>query len=518
MKNNVGHDIPDAILQQLNLGLYGRDEDARTAPKSPKSLPQRNAGENKIVDSIEDAIRLSGLQDGMTISFHHHFREGDYILNQVMDVIARMGFKGLKVASSSLTGIHSPLIEHIKSGVVTRLESSGCRGKLADAVSHGLLPEPMIFRSHGGRASAIADGRLKIDVAFLGASVSDPFGNASGVCLDDTLENVAECGSLGYAKVDAQYADKVVILTNNIVGFPNMAGGIKGTQVDCVVKVDSIGDPGKISAGAARYTTNPRDLLIAEEAAKVVMNSGYFEDGFSIQTGTGGSALAVTRFLADEMVSRGIKAKFGLGGITGQMVKLHEQGLIETLLDVQCFDTVAAASLRNNPRHFEIDGNDYASPFNRGAAINQLDIVILSALEIDTSFNVNVLMGSDGIIRGAIGGHPDTAAGAALTVIVSPLIRGRIPCVVDAVNTLCTDGRSCDVLVTDAGIAVNPNRPEVAERLTAAGIKLSTIGQLKLDAEAVVGRPDALPFGERIVAVVTAPDGNVIDVVYEIND
>lgn len=511
MKNSIGHEIDEALVESMGFGIYGRDKDPRTTKKG------EDHG-SKMVASIEEAIKLSGLKDGMTISFHHHFRSGDQVLNQVMDVIAKMGIKNLKLAPSSLTDVHAPLIEHIKNGVVTSIESSGCRGTLADEISHGLMDKPVVFRSHGGRASAIADGRLHIDVAFLGATVSDEFGNASGVCLNESVKSAAECGSLGYAKVDAQYADKVIIITNNIVDFPNAAGGIPGNQVDYVVKVDSIGDPSKISAGAARFTKNPRDLMIAEKAAEVIIKSGYFKDGMSLQTGTGGASLAVTRFLADAMVEQGVKARFALGGITGQIVKLHEQGLIETLLDVQDFDVQAASSLRSNPKHHEIDGNTYASPFDRAAAINQLDVVVLSALEIDTSFNVNVLVGSDGIIRGAIGGHPDTAAGAKLTVIVTPVIRGRIPCVVDKVSTLCTDGANCDVLVTDAGVAVNPARPEVAEALTKAGVVLTTIEKLKEDAEAVVGKPDPLPFGEKVVALVTAPDGTVIDEVHEICD
>ena len=38
-------------------------------------------------------------------------------------------------------------------------------------------------------------------------------------------------------------------------------------------------------------------------------------------------------------------------------------------------------------------------------------MVILSALEIDLDFNVNVITGSDGVMRGASGGHCDVAAG-----------------------------------------------------------------------------------------------------------
>ena len=140
-------------------------------------------------------------------------------------------------------------------------------------------------------------------------------------------------------------------------------------------------------------------------------------------------------------------------------------------------------------------------------------MVVLSALEIDTDFNVNVLTGSDGVIRGAIGGHPDTAAGAALTVVVCPLLRGRIPCVVERVGTLVTPGHTVDVLVTDQGVAVNPLRPEVRARLEQADIDLVDIHELRDTAEAMTGKPDPIRFTDRIVGLVTYRDGSVIDVI-----
>lgn len=100
------------------------------------------------------------------------------------------------------------------------------------------------------------------------------------------------------------------------------------------------------------------------------------------------------------MLEKGIKARFALGGITGQIVSMHEEGLISKILDVQSFDLIAANSLKNNRFHQQIDASYYASYVNRGAAVNQLDFVVLSALEIDVDFNVNVLTGSDGVIRG----------------------------------------------------------------------------------------------------------------------
>ena len=464
--------------------------------------------------SLEEAIRRSGLKDGMTISFHHHFRGGDKVVNLVVDKLAEMGYKNLHLAASSLSDVHAPLIEHIKNGVITKISTSGLRGTLADAISRGLMEEPVVFRSHGGRGSAIASGELHIDVAFLGASASDELGNACGVPRSENAKSI--CGSLGYALPDARYASHVVVLTDDLVPYPNLPSGIRAADVESVVVVDSVGDSSKISAGAIRDSKNPRDILLAKSAAKVVINSGLFQDGFSIQTGTGGASLAVVKYIREEMINRGIKASFALGGITAHMVKLHEEGLIDTLIDVQSFDKVAAENIAKDPSHVEVSAVEYASGQHLGSATHALDIVILSALEVDTDFNVNVLVGSDGIIRGAIGGHQDTAADSALSIIVCPLLRGRIPCVVPHVTTLITPGKSVDVVVTEYGVAVNPGRPEVRERLVAAGVHVVDIQDLAKKAESIIGTPDPLPFGDKVVGIVMNRDGSVLDKIYNI--
>lgn len=468
------------------------------------------------VKNLEDAIRATGLKDGMTISFHHHFRGGDKVVNMVVDKLAEMGYKNLHVAASSLQDVHAPLIEHIRNGVVTRISTSGMRGELATAVSHGLMEEPVIFRSHGGRGSAIATGELHIDVAFIGASSSDTMGNACGYSRSENAKSI--CGSLGYALPDARYADKVVVLTDDLVDYPNTPNSISEHDVDYVVEVDSVGDSSKIASGAIRDTKNPRDILLAQQAAKVIINSPYFKDGFSIQTGSGGASLAAVKFIRQSMIEKGIKASFALGGITAHMVKLHEEGLIDRLIDVQSFDKVAAESLKNNPAHKEVSANEYASADEPGSAVHSLDIVILSALEADVDFNVNVLVGSDGIIRGAIGGHPDTAADSALSIIVCPLLRGRIPCIVDKVTTLITPGTSVDVIVTEYGIAVNPNRPELAEQLKNAGLNIVDITTLRDKALSIIGQPDPIPFGDKVVGVVMDRGGEVLDVIMNVKE
>jgi len=484
-----------------------------TEPKCPTPRLEMQTKSPKLA-TLEEAIRRSGLTDGMTISFHHHFRAGDKVVNMVVGKLAEMGFKNLKLAASSLQDVHEPLIEHIKNGVITEISTSGLRGPLAKAVSQGLMDKPVIFRSHGGRGSAIASGDLHIDVAFIAASSSDPLGNACGYSRSEHAKSI--CGSLGYALPDAQHANHVVIITDDLVAYPNTPNSISEHDVESVVVVDSVGDSSKISSGAIRDTKNPRDILLAQQAAKVIINSGYFKNGFSIQTGSGGASLAAVKFLRENMVEQGIKASFALGGITANMVRLHEEGLIDRLVDVQSFDRVAAESLMNDPMNKEVSACEYASKDEPGSAVHYLDIVILSALEVDVNFNVNVLVGSDGIIRGAIGGHPDTAEDSALSIIVCPLLRGRIPCVVDEVTTLITPGRTVDVIVTEYGIAVNPRRPEIAERLRAAKLNVVDINSLRDKALSIIGTPAPLPFGDKVVGVVMNRDGSVQDVIRNI--
>ena len=483
--------------------------------KHTATFRERLVAHNKLVPSLEEAIRRTGLRDGMTISFHHHFRNGDHVLNMVVDTLARMGYHNLTLAASSLAAVHAPLIEHIKNGVITHIETSGLRGELAEQVSRGLMDCPVVFRSHGGRAAAISSGDLHIDVAFLGAPSCDPYGNANGYSRDD--DDSIACGSLGYARTDAKYADNVIVITSNVVNYPNAPWAIAEDDVDYIVKVDDIGDPKGIMSGATRYTKNPKELLIAETAADVIEAAGYLYDGFSMQMGSGGASLAVARFIREKMLAQRIRCRFALGGITGQIAAMHEEGLIDRILDVQSFDLDAALSLKKNHFHHQISANYYASPL-ASAAVDQLDFVVLSALEIDTGFNVNVLTGSDGVIRGAIGGHPDTAEGASLAVVVAPLTRGRIPSIIDHVNTVVTPGAVVDVVVTDQGVAVNPNRPEVAAKLKKAGIKVYTIEQLKDKAEVLVGRPDPIRYLDRVVGVVMYRDNTILDVVRQIDE
>lgn len=512
MKNAIGRDIPDALLTNgREVYRSNNDRDGREYVKSgPKVRAYVKPQESKIVESIREAIIRCGLKDGMTVSFHHHFRDGDYIVNNVMKEVEALGIRDITIAASSLGSAHDPIAKMIEDGVVTGLQTSGIRGKMGEAVSAGKLKTPAVLRSHGGRVRAIEEGEVHIDVAFIGAPTSDEYGNARG------KGGKSDCGVLSYAMVDARYADKVVVITDTLTPFPNFPPSIEAVDVDYVVVVESIGDPKKIASQAARMTQDPRDLMMAETCARVMAATPWFRDGYSFQTGAGGPSLAVNRFLEPLMTERGITMRWAIGGITQPTVELLNKGLIHTIVDTQDFDLAGVKSVHEHPRHFEISTSQYANPMNKGAFVNKLDFVILAALEIDTDFNVNVVTGSDGVLRGAPGGHPDAAAGAKCTIIVTPLVRGRMATVCERVVTVTTPGESVDVLVTDYGIAVNPARQDIAAALEAARIPTTTIQALKDKAYAIVGRPDPLVFEDRVVAVMEARDGTLLDVVRQI--
>ncbi|NEX62163.1 citrate lyase subunit alpha [Noviherbaspirillum galbum] len=473
----------------------------------------KNQSRSKLMPGLRAAIEAAGLKDGGTISFHHHLRNGDSVVNMVLMEIAAMGIRGITVAASSIFPVHAPMVDHIREGVVGGLLTAYASGPVARAISRGELAAPVVLQTHGGRARAIASGELKIDVAFIAAPTADAFGNINGT------DGPAACGTLGYAMVDAAHARRVVAITDNLVPFPASPIDIAQDQVDYVVEVEAIGNPAGIVSGTTRATSDPVGLAIAETAGKVIAASGLLEDGFSFQTGAGGISLAVAAQVRKLMHERAVRGSFASGGITGYIVDMLDEGLFGALLDVQCFDLKAVASYRRHPAHHCMSASMYANPHQRGAVVDQLDVMVLGAAEIDLAFNVNVTTGSDGVIIGGSGGHADAAKGARLALVTTRLHAAGIAKVVDRVTTVTTPGETIDVLVTEKGVAVNPRRPDLAERFLSHGIDVLPIERLRdlarAGASVAIAPPSAGSEGSvgRVVAVVEYRDGSVIDVV-----
>ncbi len=515
MINAVGRDIPEEILKATGKEVFQGNnykDGVRFTKVGPTITPVMRNDHSKLVKDIHEALVKCNAHDGMTVSFHHHFREGDLIVNMVMEEIHKMGLKDIRICASSLGKAHNPLVPMIEDGTITRIESSGVRGKIGEAISAGKLQGLAIMRSHGGRVRSITTGEAHVDIAFIGAPTSDDYGNLRGI------GGKADCGVLSYAIVDGNHADYCVAITDCLVPYPNFPAHISQTKVDYVCVVDEIGIPSKIATGAAKPTTDQRKLLMAKYCTDVVVNTPWFKDGFSYQTGVGGASIASTKYLGEIMRERNIKMGFGVGGLTKEMCKLLDEGMARVMLDVQDFDLDAVHNLKN-PNHHRIPAGVYANPLNKGAVVNKLDYVVLASLEVDVHFNCNVVVGSDGVITGAQGGHPDTAQGAKCAIVICPLLQGRIPAICSEVTTVTTPGESIDVVVTDYGVAVNPARPDILEALKAADcVPLKTIEELRDIAYSIVGEPDPVEFEDRVVGIIEARDGTIIDVVRKVKD
>ena len=209
MLNAVGREIPEEILERTGKEVFQGNnyKDGKAFQKaSPKVTPVMRNDHDKMVKDIHEALVKCNAHDGMTVSFHHHFREGDLVVCMVMEEIHKMGFKNITLSASSLGKAHDALVPMIEDGTIVNIESSGVRGKIGDAISHGKLKGLATMRSHGGRVRAIETGETHVDIAFIGAPSCDEYGNCSG------MGGKTNCGVLSYAYVDAEMADYVVVM------------------------------------------------------------------------------------------------------------------------------------------------------------------------------------------------------------------------------------------------------------------------------------------------------------------
>eukprot|EP01105_Mastigella_eilhardi_P000399 TRINITY_DN1049_c0_g2_i1.p1 TRINITY_DN1049_c0_g2~~TRINITY_DN1049_c0_g2_i1.p1 ORF type:complete len:944 (+),score=290.27 TRINITY_DN1049_c0_g2_i1:154-2985(+) len=494
-------------------GAYALRDTAPTfTPYAPTKTFVQPQDPSKLVGSLAEALKMCGIADGQCVSFHHHLRDGDGVVMQTVKAAQSLGAKELTLAPTALFESHGVLAEYVRNGVVRSIVGSlnGAIGRLA---SEGGLPSPAVLRSHGGRVRAVMQGDLKIDIAVIAAPCADSYGNCNGVL------GKSACGPLAYSAIDAKFARKVIVVTDNLVEYPCTPISIASTCVDYVVVVPSIGDPKKIVSGTTRIADTDEALESSRLAALVAYRGGYVKNGFALQAGAGGSSLTSVKFLSEIMEREKVVAGWANGGTTSILVEMLRKGLVKKLTTCQAFDIPAVESLRDDVKtHCETDIDQYANPLNKGCVCNLLDIVVLGATEVDVHFNCNVNTHADGYLLHGIGGHQDTAAGAKLVIITCPVARGINPIVVDDVVSVTTPGECIHVIVTDEGVAINPRRKDLIEKLAPYKdeLKLKTIEELRDIGYRKAGRPAKLPkTTDRIIGVIEWRDGTVIDVVHE---
>ena len=501
MENSLKRYVPNGFKPFVSSNEYKKN------PKQEIKEKATSCGV-EMLSSYQELFDKLHIKDGFTLSFHHHLRNGDYVLNSVISEIKKRDLKNLTLAPSSIFPGNKELSDLIVNQNVTSIYTNYANGPVAETISKGALKNLFVMHTHGGRPALIKSGDIHIDVAILAVPTVDKNGNGSGTV------GKSACGSLGYAVSDLKYADKVVLVTDNLVDELSDYQ-LDGRYVDYVLKVDAIGDPNGIVSGTTKITKDPVGLKIARMTAKALDKIGLIKDGMSMQTGAGGTSLAVADYVKKIMKERGVKGSFACGGITGYFTKMLEEGLFKKLYDVQCFDLDGVLSLSKNKNHHAISAFEYASCYEENV-VDKLDFVILGATEIDTDFNVNVTTDSHGKIMGGSGGHSDTAHGAKVTVIVTNLIKSRMPIIKEKVTTVTTPGEDVDILVTERGIAVNPRRQDILEKLKNSGLPVMDIQSLLKIAHEITGVPEKKEILSEPVGVVVYRDGTVIDTIYKI--
>ncbi len=514
IKNKVGRYVPLYVNGIKQVAFKGVD---KYKPKGNKASPAISSctdypkNGNKLVRNLKEALKFSGLKDGMTISTHHHLRNGDTVTNYLFDVVHSMGIKNITWSPSASFPCHEYLIKYLEDGTIHHIEGS-LNGPLGKYASMGKMKGTGVLRSHGGRYQAIQDGEVHIDIAVIAAPTADMFGNANG------LYGKSACGGLGFALADSIYADKVIVVTDNLVEFPCTPWQISGNNVDYVVQVDTIGDPAQIVSGTTEITKSPDRLLIAEYVAEFMDVAGILRNGFSFQAGAGGTSLAFIPFLKEKMKQKNIKARFVRGGSTKYLVELLEEGLTEYILDGQTFDLEGVRSMRENPKHIMTSPFTSYNFHGKGNFASMVDAVVLGATEVDINFNANVVTHSDGLLLHGIGGWQNCLY-AGCTILAVPSFRDRIPVIVDDVTTLCGPGELIDVVITERGIAINPRRTDLIKKVKNSSLPIRSIKEIQQEVYEICGKPEKPKIDRRkIVAVVKWVDGTLLDSVYKVTE
>ena len=511
ISNALGRQVPTVVngtemVPYQGVGKYV-PEGRRYAPKLSSCARFPDDG-NKLVPGLKEALVKAGLKDGMTISTHHHFRNGDLIAVEIFKIAKDLGVKGLVWFPSASFPCHAPLIDYMEDGTIHHKEGS-MNGPLGKYTSEGKMKGLGVLRSHGGRYQAVQDGEVQIDIAVIAAPTADEFGNAHGV------DGPAACGLLGFALADSQYAEKVIVATDNLVPFPCIPWQIQGNYVDYVVEMEKVGDPEKIVSGTTQITKSPDRQLIAEMTAKFCDQAGIIREGWSFQAGAGGTSLSVGLYFADIMRKKKIKARFVRGGSNKYLVDMLEEGLTDYILDGQTFDLDGVRSMRENRGHVNTSPFTSYNYHGKGNFAQFVDVVVLGATEVDVNFNANVATHSDGYLLHGLGGWQNCLFSKTV-ILPIPLFRDRIPVIRDEVTTICGPGELIDVIVTERGIAINPNRKDLIEKLKGSDLPVKTIEELKDEAERICGKPAKPNLDDEIIAVIKWVDGTVIDAVRKV--
>jgi citrate lyase subunit alpha/citrate CoA-transferase len=499
-----------------NRAYYGRFVGRRMASRIPHRL-------NKTV-SLDTVMNF--IKDGDTISYPHYYRTGDTGLKMVVDKLRETGKKNIKLYGNAIFDHVDPwLMEAVRDGIITGIYGNVYRKLGARVMAGELLPWVTVGFSHGNRVRKLQTGEVIVKMAFGPVPMADIYGNANG--LMGKPEHL--CGPVGLFAADAELAEFVCLLAGTVSETLIMPTPISMEQVDFVVPVDTPGLNSGIGSGTLDMNharSNPFNAVVADKVTRVIEAAGVVRDNFSFQVGSG-AGLIVLENIRRMLHENNIQANFSIGGCTSLHVDMLREGTLRQLMHGQLFEPSEKIfeSLLKDHNHHEITTSYYASVANKEAAVNMLDLAVLSALEVDLNFNLNTVC-AGGKIIGGIGGGQDVAAGADLTIIFLPLAAGKdgrgFPKVVDRVHTRTTPGEVVDVIVTEDYVAINPEsassyKEAILNNAGDFGLKPVTIEELRDHSRRKAGEFGKIPpppeTTDEIVHIIEWRDGTLLDII-----
>ncbi|MFP4060258.1 MAG: citrate lyase subunit alpha, partial [Bacteroidales bacterium] len=160
IQNTLGRKVPETVNGEKQIPFMGIGKHLPAGTKHGPRIPSNAnypADGKKLAGSLKEALLRAGLRDGMTISTHHHFRNGDLVANMVFDIANELGVKNLRWFPSASFPCHQHLIQYLEDGTIHHIEGS-MNGPLGRFTSEGKMKGVGVLRSHGGRYQAVQDG------------------------------------------------------------------------------------------------------------------------------------------------------------------------------------------------------------------------------------------------------------------------------------------------------------------------------------------------------------------------
>ena len=198
VQNAAGRRVPTMVNGKAQAPYQGvgvfQPKGAKAGPPIRSSQNYPADGDKRVPD-LRTALQQCGLKDGMTISSHHHLRNGDRVALEALRIASDMGVRDLMWFPSASFPCHEPVIDLMEDQA--DVEDLGGTMRLGiypakltpGTLTEELYGEPVIYERHRHRWEV--NNRYRSDLEAAGLVFS-------GVSPDDRLVEIIELPSHPY--------------------------------------------------------------------------------------------------------------------------------------------------------------------------------------------------------------------------------------------------------------------------------------------------------------------------------